>query len=130
MKKILVTGEQNRQKWTLNKKASSCRIETTIGGNFMSGKKGMIHYPESFKQRIREEYAQGAGQRLLARKYGVSKYSIASWCGLRPEVELRHAMPSPKGRPSVKKSSPEQTIKRLKMENELLRNFLSVVGGR
>lgn len=96
----------------------------------MSGKKGMLHYPESLKQQIREEYAQGSGQRFLSRKYGVSKYSIASWCGLRPEVELRRATPLPKGRPLVKGSTPEQTIERLKMENELLRSFLSAVGRR
>ena len=94
----------------------------------MSGKKGMRHYPESLKQQIREEYAQGSGQRFLSRKYGISKYSIASWCGLRPEVELRHAAPHAKGRPRYKTESQEQHIKRLQMENELLRNFLSAVG--
>lgn len=94
----------------------------------MSGKKGMRHYPESLKQQIREEYAQGSGQRYLSRKYGVSKYSIASWCGLRPEVELRHATPLPKGRPCKNPENQEQLIRRLQMENELLRNFLSAVG--
>lgn len=93
----------------------------------MSGKKGRLHYSENLKQQIREEYAQGSGQRFLSRKYGVSKYSIASWCGLRPEVELRRATPL---RPLVKGSTPEQTIERLKMENELLRSFLSAVGRR
>lgn len=94
----------------------------------MSGKKGMRHYPESLKQQIREEYGQGSGQRFLSRKYGVSKYSIASWCGLRPEVEVRHAAPLPKGRPKVNAKTQEEVIKHLQMENVLLRNFLSAVG--
>ena len=94
----------------------------------MSGKKGMKHYHEGLKQRIREEYAQGSGQRYLAKKYGVSKYSVASWCGLRPEVELRQAAPLPKGRPRKTPENQEQLIRRLQMENELLRNFLSAVG--
>lgn len=31
---------RNQEKKPLNKKASYCRIKTTMGGNFMSGKKG------------------------------------------------------------------------------------------
>lgn len=94
----------------------------------MSGKKGMQHYPESLKQQIRAEYGQGSGQRFLSKKYGVSRYSIASWCGLRQEVELRHATPLVKGRPRKTTENQEQLIRRLQMENELLRNFLSAVG--
>lgn len=96
----------------------------------MSGKKGMKHYPESIKEQIRQEYKAGAGLRNLERKYGISRYAISSWCGLRPEVELRHAAPLPKGRPrtNINTETQEQTIKRLQMENELLRNFLSAVG--
>ncbi len=94
----------------------------------MSGKKGMIHYTEDFKQMIKAEYGKGWGIRELSRKYGISKYSVQSWCGLRKEVEIRHAAPLPKGRPRRNPETHEQTIKRLKMENELLRNFLSVVG--
>lgn len=96
----------------------------------MAGKKGMKQYPEAIRQRIREEYKQGAGLRELSRKYGVSRYSVQSWCGLRGEVELRHAAPLPKGRPRKTPEGQEQRIRRLEMENELLRNFLSVVGRR
>lgn len=66
--------------------------------------------------------------RSLERKYGVSLYSIASWCGKRPEVNLRQAASLERGRPSAEKSIEEykQENKRLKMENELLRNFLSL----
>lgn len=44
--------EQAQDKWTLNKKASDRRIGTTIGGNLMSGKKGMARYSEEIKNSI------------------------------------------------------------------------------
>lgn len=94
----------------------------------MSGKKGMAQYSDETKAMVENEYKTGVGVRELSRKYGISRYAIQSWCGLRPEVELRHMAPLPKGRPVTKPETQEQVIKRLKMENELLRNFLSAVG--
>ena len=96
----------------------------------MSGKKGMGHYSEEFKKMVRDENSRGISQMELSRKYGISRYAIQSWCGLRPEVELRQAAPLPKGRPRKSTGTVEQEMKRLRMENELLRNFLSVVGRR
>ena len=96
----------------------------------MAGKKGMVHYGAEVKEAVRREHASGASAIWLSKKYGVSRYSIQSWCGLRGEVELRHAAPMPKGRPRKTPEDQEQRIRRLEMENELLRNFLSVVGRR
>jgi len=96
----------------------------------MSGRKGMKHYTESFKEQIRREYKEGCSVHSLQRKYKVSYWSVHCWCGLSEKVNKRHAAPLPKGRPKVKPETDtnEQIIKRLKMENELLRNFLSAVG--
>lgn len=94
----------------------------------MAGKKGMRHYPDSFKEQIREAYKAGASLNGLHRKYGVSYWSIHCWCGLSEKVNMRQASPLPKGRPKMKTETQDQVIKRLKMENELLRNFLSAVG--
>lgn len=94
----------------------------------MSGKKGMLHYGQEIKELVVQANRNGKSVHELSRQYGISRYAIQSWCGLRKEVELRHAVPLPKGRPSEKLKSPEQTIKRLQMENELLRSFLSAVG--
>lgn len=94
----------------------------------MSGKKGMPRYSEETKEKIIAEQKAGSSINALSRTYGISRYSIQSWCGLRPEVELRHAAPLPKGRPVTKPETKDQIIKRLKMENELLKNFLSAVG--
>ena len=94
----------------------------------MSGKKGMPRYSDETKKMVIEEQKQGVSICALSCKYGISRYAIQSWCGLRKEVELRHAAPLPKGRPKVNPETQEQTIRRLQMENELLRNFLSAVG--
>ena len=53
----------------------------------MGNRKGQKHYTEGIKEIVREEYSQGASQRELNRKYGVSRYTIQSWCGLRREVK-------------------------------------------
>ena len=94
----------------------------------MSGKKGIKHYPEELKEEVRQEYENGASMSSLRRKYGVSLYSVSSWCGKRPEVNLRQAAPLKRGRPSEEKTIEDykQENKRLKMELELLRNFLSL----
>ena len=90
----------------------------------MAGRRGMKHYPESFKRQVKQEYDAGASIKSLHRKYGVSRYAIQSWCGLRKEVNIRKITPLKKGRPTNKPEDLEKKVKRLEMENELLRNFL------
>ena len=96
----------------------------------MSGKKGMKKYSEQLKEEIRRRAAEGASQKELSREYGVSKYSVQSWCGKRPETRLRQLAPLPKGRPKKQKTIDDYKKEnlRLKMENELLRDFLSLTG--
>ena len=96
----------------------------------MSGRKGMKQYPESIKEEIREQIAAGRSQKEISRKYGISRYSIQSWCGLRPKTQLRQIAPLPKGRPKTNKTVEdyEKENRRLKMENELLRDFLQSTG--
>lgn len=94
----------------------------------MSGRKGMKQYSEEFKEIIRNEIAQGSSQIEVSKKYGVSRYSIQSWCGLRPETKIRQVAPLPKGRQKKSKSLEdyEKENARLKMENKLLRDFLQL----
>ena len=96
----------------------------------MSGKEGMKHYPEQLKEEIRRRAEEGASQKELSREYGVSRYSIQSWSGKRPETKLRQLAPLPQGRPKIQKTIDDykKENKRLKMENELLRDFLSLTG--
>ena len=90
----------------------------------MGNRKGQKNYPPRIKETIKEEYLQGVSQVKLSRKYGVSRYTIQSWCGLRPEVNRHKITPLKKGRPTNKPEDLEKKVKRLEMENELLRNFL------
>ncbi|MEG1447651.1 MAG: hypothetical protein RSC58_10375 [Ruthenibacterium sp.] len=53
----------------------------------MAYSKGRTHYSQALKKAVREERKQGASLKSLSKKYGLSKYSVQSWCGLRPEVE-------------------------------------------
>ena len=90
----------------------------------MSGIKGMKKYPQGIREKVLTEYKEGLSQCELSRKYGISRYTIQSWCGLRPEVNQRQIAPLKKGRPTNKPEDLEKKVKRLEMENELLRNFL------
>ena len=96
----------------------------------MSGRKGMRHYSEELKEQIRQEIAEGKSQNEVSSEYGISRYTVQSWCGLRPETKLRQTAPLPKGRPEKIKTIEdyEKENKRLKMENELLRDFLRFTG--
>ena len=90
----------------------------------MGNRKGQKHYPERIKRIIIAEQKEGESVCSLSKKHGVSRYTIQSWCGLRPEVNRRHMAPLKKGRPTNKAEDLEKKVKRLEMENELLRNFL------
>ena len=90
----------------------------------MGNRKGQKHYPEHIRQIIVAEQRKGKSVCSLSAKYGVSRYTIQSWCGLRPEVNRRQMAPLKRGRPTNKPEDLEQKVKRLEMENELLRNFL------
>ena len=94
----------------------------------MSGIKGMKKYPQSIKERIIQEYKSGVSQNEISKKHNISRYTIQSWCGLRPETKMRQIAPLPKGRSKKIRSIEDykQENKRLKMENELMRDFLSL----
>lgn len=92
----------------------------------MSGRKGMKHYPEWIKQEVIDRIGSGESQQQLSRELGISRYSIQSWCGLRPETKLSQLAPLPKGRPKKNKTIEdyEKENKRLRMEVSLMRDFL------
>ncbi len=90
----------------------------------MGNRKGQKHYPEGIKRIVVAEQQAGKSVRSLSAKYGVSRYTIQSWWGLCPEVNRRQMAPLKKGRPTSKPEELEKKVKRLEMENELLRNFL------
>ena len=87
----------------------------------MSGKKGMKKYPAGIREEIIEKMRSGSSQREISRKYGISRYAIQSW--LKEPV-----LPKQRGRkPAKTLQEYKYENKRLKMEVELLRDFLQSV---
>ena len=90
----------------------------------MSGRKGMKHYSEEVKEVIRKEIREGVSQWELSRKYGISRGAIQCWTDTRIKEKT---LPKQRGRkPAKTLQEYKYENKRLKMENELLRDFLSL----
>jgi transposase-like protein len=91
----------------------------------MSGKKGSVHYAiEVKKEAVRLVEEEGLSYAEVAKRLGIRKSErIERWVAMyRKEGELSFF--KPKGRP--RKSESEQSeLKRLRMENALLKKFHS-----
>lgn len=88
----------------------------------MSGKKGMKKYPTGIREEVMSRIRAGESQRAMSLEYGISRYAIQSWLKER-------AMPKQRGRkPAKTLAEYKYENKRLKMENELLRDFLQSTG--
>ena len=88
----------------------------------MSGKKGMKKYPVGIREEVVSRIRTGESQCALSREYGISRYAIQSW--LKEPV-----LPKVRGRkPAKTLAEYKYENKRLKMENELLRDFLHSTG--
>lgn len=88
----------------------------------MAGKKGMKKYPESIRNEIRQKQENGQSVKSLSKEYGISRWAIQTWCGLSKDHER---VPKSRGRkPAKTLQEYKYENKRIKMENELLRDFL------
>nr|WP_326185442.1 helix-turn-helix domain-containing protein [uncultured Oscillibacter sp.] len=88
----------------------------------MSGKKGMKKYPAGIREEIMSRIQAGESQRALCREYGISRRAIQRW--LKESI-----LPKTRGRkPAKTPAEYRHENKRLKMENELLRDFLRSTG--
>lgn len=90
----------------------------------MSGKKGMKKYPMGIRKEVVSRVRAGESQSALSREYAISRWAIQCW--------LKEAVP-----PKTRGRKPAKTLaeyqyenKRLKMENELLRDFVRSTGRR
>ena len=87
----------------------------------MSGKKGMKKYPIEIRKEVVSRIHAGDSQCALSREYGISRYAIQSWLKEPP-------IPKQRGRKPAKTLQEYKCEnKRLKMEVELLRDFLQSV---
>ena len=84
----------------------------------MSGKKGMKKYPIEIREEVVMRIHAGDSQCALSREYGISRYAIQSWL-------KEPSIPKQRGRkPAKTLQEYKYENKRLKMEVELLRDFL------
>ena len=87
----------------------------------MSGKKGMKKYPIEMREEVVMRIHAGDSQCALSREYGISRYAIQSWL-------KEPTIPKQRGRkPAKTLQEYKYENKRLKMEVELLRDFLQSV---
>ena len=87
----------------------------------MSGKKGMKKYPIEIREEVVTRIHAGDSQCALSREYGISRYAIQSWL-------KEPSIPKQRGRKQAKTLQEyKYENKRLKMEVELLRDFLQSV---
>jgi hypothetical protein len=87
----------------------------------MSGKKGMKKYPIGIREEVVMRIHAGDSQCSLSREYGISRYAIQSWL-------KEPSIPKQRGRkPARTLQEYKYENKRLKMEVELLRDFLQSV---
>lgn len=90
----------------------------------MAGIKGMKKYPESIRNEIRQKQGNVQSVRSLSKEYGISRWALRTWCGLTKQVS---EVPKTRGRkPAKTLQEYKYENKRLKMEKELLRDFLSL----
>lgn len=87
----------------------------------MSGKRGMKKYPQGIRETVVSRIRAGESQKAMSREYGISRWAIQSW--LKESI-----IPKQRGRkPAKTLAEYKYENKRLKMENELLRDFLQCV---
>ena len=81
----------------------------------------MKWYPAELRAEVIAKFHTGESQRSLSREYGISRRAIQDWLKDRP-------LPKQRGRkPAKTLQEYKYENKRLKMENELLRDFLQSV---
>lgn len=107
-----------------------------IGGAFMSGIKGMKHFGKTILDEVKKMRDAGKTYREIAEYFNLrSSESVRELLkrDRRKEAKLEAGIiQRRRGRPPKEYVSTEadkdQEIKRLKMENELLRDFLRIAG--
>lgn len=88
----------------------------------MAGKKGMKKYPAEIREKVVSRIRAGESQKAMSREYGINRWAIQCW--LKGSV-----LPKQRGRkPAKTLAEYKYENQRLKMENELLRDFLQFMG--
>jgi transposase-like protein len=91
----------------------------------MAGTKGMKHYPLELKLQVVEDYQAGYGsQKEIAEKYQIKVGRVKAWVKIYRREGIS-GFQKPIGHPRKEYLSSEEKLKRLQIENELLKKVLS-----
>lgn len=100
----------------------------------MAGKRGMKQHQFSLETKleaIKLHLEDGLTVRDVMDRFGVAAQgTVHAWCAAYRKSGAQGLMPSPKGRLPATRESTEEELGRLRMENEVLRAFLSAAGRR
>lgn len=102
----------------------------------MAGKKGMRKYSVSLKvEAVRMHVEEGLTIREINKRFEISdEQRVKKWCAIYRRQGMEGLQPQPKGRHRITEYTEQQQLenelKQLRMENELLRNFLYEAGRR
>ena len=88
----------------------------------MPGKKGMKKYPTGIRQNVVSRIRAGESRTALSKEYGISRWAVQCWLK-ETEISKRRGR-----KPAKTLAEYRYENKRLKMENELLRDFLQSTG--
>ncbi len=100
----------------------------------MAGKKGMKSNQfsqETKLEAVRAHLEEGQSVLEVMARFGISSRStLQLWCAGYRKRGVAGLKARPKGRPPAVSESVEEELRRLRMENEVLRAFLSAVERR
>lgn len=90
----------------------------------MAGIKGMKRYSIVFRQMVVDERLKGETLSVLEKKYNVGPDQIVNWVKWFKQYGTpKQITGKRRGRPSHKEETLEEEVKRLRMENEVLKKY-------
>ena len=124
---------QVREKRTMTKGTSCRKNGNTTGGLVMSREKGTRNVPQAIIDEIVAKHKAGSSRRELAKEYGKPFKTVKNMITRENSKARRENFGLPKAKkrgrkPAVSLQEYKYENRRLEMENELLRDFLHLVG--
>ena len=91
----------------------------------MAGKKGMSWYSVDFRNKVLKNRESGMTVSDVAKKYNIAEKLVKKWAKWKRENGVPKQVTGKirKGRPKKIEESSDEKIKRLEMENQLLKKF-------
>lgn len=91
----------------------------------MAGKKGMGWFSLESRNKILSEHELGVSFSMLSKQYNINERTLKRWAKWKRENGIPKQVTGKirKGRPKTNPETLEEEVKRLRMENEVLKKF-------